>query len=62
MSGLCVEPLTASTRDAVAAPDAAFTGTLPMFERAGFVVVADRASDPVSTHPRVVVRRELALA
>lgn len=41
-------------------PDAAFTGTLPMFERAGFRVVADRASDPSSSHQRVVVRRELA--
>jgi ribosomal protein S18 acetylase RimI-like enzyme len=40
-------------------PDAAFTGTLPMFERAGFTVVADRASDPSSSHQRVVVRREL---
>ena len=40
-------------------PDAAFTGTLPMFERAGFEVVADRASDPSSSHRRVVVRREL---
>ncbi len=40
-------------------PDAAFTGTLPMFERAGFRVVADRASDPSSRHQRVVVRREL---
>jgi GNAT superfamily N-acetyltransferase len=40
-------------------PDAAFTGTLPMFERAGFTVVADRASDPSSDHQRVVVRREL---
>ena len=42
--------------------EAAFTGTLPMFERAGFRVVADRASDPSSRHPRVVVRRELARA
>jgi GNAT superfamily N-acetyltransferase len=41
-------------------PDAAFTGTLPMFERAGFRVVADRASDPSSSHQRVVVRRELS--
>jgi ribosomal protein S18 acetylase RimI-like enzyme len=41
-------------------PDAAFTGTLPMFERAGFTVVADRASDPSSSHQRVVVRRELS--
>ena len=41
-------------------PDAAYTGTLPMFERAGFRVVADRASDPSSTRPRVVVRRDLA--
>jgi GNAT superfamily N-acetyltransferase len=40
-------------------PDAAFTGTLPMFERAGFHVVANRASDPSSRHRRVVVRREL---
>ena len=40
--------------------EAAFTGTLPMFERAGFRVVADRASDPSSRHQRVVVRRELA--
>ena len=40
-------------------PDAAFTGTLPMFERAGFRVVADRASDPGATNQRVVVRREL---
>jgi len=40
-------------------PDAAFTGTLPMFERAGFTVVADRASDPSSQRQRVVVRREL---
>jgi len=43
-------------------PDAAFTGTLPMFERAGFRMVADRASDPSSRHQRVVVRRELAPA
>ena len=40
-------------------PDAAYTGTLPMFERAGFTVVADRASDPKSSRQRVVVRREL---
>jgi len=41
-------------------PDAAFTGTLPMFERAGFTVVADRASDPSSDRQRVVVRLDLA--
>jgi ribosomal protein S18 acetylase RimI-like enzyme len=40
-------------------PDAAFTGTLPMFERVGFEVVADNASDASSAHQRVVVRREL---
>lgn len=40
-------------------PEAAFTGTLPMFERAGFRVVAERASDPSSSRQRVVVRREL---
>ena len=40
-------------------PDAAFTGTLPMFERAGFRVVAERASDPSASRTRVVVRREL---
>lgn len=38
-------------------PESAFTGTLPMFERAGFSVVAERASDPSSRHRRVVVRR-----
>jgi ribosomal protein S18 acetylase RimI-like enzyme len=41
-------------------PNAAFTGTLPLFEAAGFRVVADRASDPKSSLQRVVVRRELA--
>jgi ribosomal protein S18 acetylase RimI-like enzyme len=39
--------------------DSAFTGTLPMFERAGFEVVADRASDPSSKSQRVVARLEL---
>jgi ribosomal protein S18 acetylase RimI-like enzyme len=39
--------------------EAAFTGTLPMFERAGFEVVAERASDPAASRQRVVVRREL---
>jgi GNAT superfamily N-acetyltransferase len=43
-------------------PDAAFTGTLPMFARAGFRVVADRASSPIASNQRVVVRRELANA
>jgi len=38
---------------------AVYTGTLSMFERAGFRVVADRASDPSSRHTRVVVRLEL---
>ena len=37
----------------------AYTGTLPMFQRAGFTVVADNASDPSATHRRVVVRLEL---
>ena len=40
-------------------PDAAYTGTLPMFTSAGFQVVADRASDPAASNQRVVVRREL---
>ena len=40
-------------------PNAAFTGTLPMFEAVGFEVVADRASDPASRNQRVVVRRQL---
>jgi GNAT superfamily N-acetyltransferase len=40
-------------------PEAAFTGTLPMFERAGFRVVADHASDPSAARQRVVVRREI---
>ena len=39
--------------------EAAFTGTLPMFERVGFRIVADRASDPSSRHPRVVVRMSI---
>ena len=39
--------------------ESAFTGTLPMFERAEFRVVAEHASDPSSSHQRVVVRREL---
>jgi len=43
-------------------PESAFSGTLPMFERAGFRVVADRASDPSSSRQRVVVRRELPAA
>jgi len=51
-------PVRADSGDGIQA-DAAFTGTLPMFERAGFRVVADRASDASSTHPRVVVRREI---
>ena len=41
-------------------PEAAFTGTLPMFEKLGFRVVADRASDPSAARPRVVVRLEVA--
>ena len=40
-------------------PNAAFTGTLPMFESVGFTVVADRASDPIARNQRVVVRRQL---
>jgi GNAT superfamily N-acetyltransferase len=40
-------------------PESAFTGTLPMFERAGFSVVAERASDPSASRSRVVVRRDL---
>lgn len=40
--------------------ESAFTGTLPMFERVGFTVVAERASDPSASRPRVVVRLELA--
>jgi ribosomal protein S18 acetylase RimI-like enzyme len=47
-------------RDGVALDaESAFTGTLPMFERAGFRVVADRASDPSSANLRVVVRKPL---
>jgi GNAT superfamily N-acetyltransferase len=40
-------------------PNAAFTGTLPMFTRAGFSIVADRASAPAASNQRVVVRLEL---
>lgn len=42
-------------------PNAAYAGTLPMFERAGFSVVAEKASDPSSAHARVVVRRDLVV-
>jgi GNAT superfamily N-acetyltransferase len=38
--------------------NSAFMGTLPMFERAGFRVVADTAAT-ADGRPRVVVRREL---
>ena len=40
-------------------PETAFTGTLPMFEHAGFSIVAERASDPSASRLRVVVRRDL---
>jgi ribosomal protein S18 acetylase RimI-like enzyme len=39
-----------------------YTGTRSMFERAGFRVVADKASDPSSSKPRVVARLELSPA
>jgi GNAT superfamily N-acetyltransferase len=51
-------PIRVNAREA-ASPEAAFTGTLAMFERAGFRLVADRASDPSSSHQRVVVRRDV---
>lgn len=38
---------------------AAFTGTGPMFERAGFRLVATRRATPTS-RPRLIMRRELA--
>jgi len=56
-TGLEAYPVRADEGEAID-PESAFTGTLPMFERAGFRVVADRASDPSSSHQRVVVRRE----
>lgn len=40
--------------------DSVYTGTRSMFERAGFRVVADKASDPSSSKPRVVARLELS--
>jgi ribosomal protein S18 acetylase RimI-like enzyme len=40
--------------------ESAFGGTVSMFRKAGFEVVAERASDPSKVHPRVVVRRELS--
>jgi len=46
-------------RGATVHPSSVYTGTLAMFKRVGFAVVADRASDPSSKSPRVVVRREL---
>jgi GNAT superfamily N-acetyltransferase len=39
-------------------PDAAYMGTLPMFERAGFKLVSPTAATAAG-RPRVVVRREL---
>jgi hypothetical protein len=70
---LRVEPLTgrrgtpwrhSSARAAIRAgatipAESAFGGTVSMFTKASFVVVADRASDPSKIHPRVVVRCEL---
>jgi ribosomal protein S18 acetylase RimI-like enzyme len=56
--GLEAYPVRAGQGDAIS-PESAFTGTLPMFERAGFRVVADRASDPAGSNQRVVVRRQL---
>jgi ribosomal protein S18 acetylase RimI-like enzyme len=55
-AGLEAYPVRTGETEAIQA-EAAFTGTLPMFERAGFRVVADRASDPSSSNQRVVVRR-----
>jgi GNAT superfamily N-acetyltransferase len=40
------------------AAGSAYTGTVSMFERAGFRVVADNASDRTAQHRRVVVRLE----
>jgi ribosomal protein S18 acetylase RimI-like enzyme len=57
-TGLEAYPVRAQGGEALN-PESAFTGTLQMFERAGFRVVADRASDPSSSNQRVVVRREL---
>jgi GNAT superfamily N-acetyltransferase len=54
-----VEAYPVRVGDAPIDDDSAFTGVLPMFETAGFVVVADRASDPSSSTQRVVVRRDL---
>ena len=44
--------------DATLPAEAAFTGTLAMFERAGFRVVSETASS-AGGYPRVVVRRDL---
>jgi hypothetical protein len=52
-------PTSADGAEKAVHPGAAFTGTLPLFEEAGFEVVAERASDPSSSNQRVVVRREL---
>jgi GNAT superfamily N-acetyltransferase len=57
-TGLEAYPVRADRGDSIN-PESAFTGTLPMFERAGFRVVAERASDPSSSNQRVVVRRQL---
>jgi GNAT superfamily N-acetyltransferase len=57
-TGLEAYPVRADEGEAIN-PESAFTGTLPIFERAGFRVVAERASDPSSSTQRVVVRRDL---
>jgi GNAT superfamily N-acetyltransferase len=51
-------PLDLGPGERIAAASA-YTGTRAMFERAGFTVVADNASDPSAQHRRVVVRLEL---
>ena len=56
--GVEAYPLDLAPGERVSAASA-YTGTLAMFERAGFRVVADSASDRTASHRRVVVRLEL---
>ena len=53
--GVEAYPVALAPSERIAAASA-YTGTLRMFERAGFRVVADNASDRTAQHRRVVVR------
>jgi GNAT superfamily N-acetyltransferase len=54
----CVEAYPVDTSEGHVPPASAYHGTLPMFERAGFAVVATRQWN-ATTRPRIIVRREV---